>query len=144
MRIFAVLLLCMTLVTATAYLLKAIDHFSAISEHGWVISIIHTAFMGAFLMYACAIATVEEVTYKYTYAFNWMFFVIIALNIVSITLAMIQKFAKGHTDPKQKTDVSLENDTCLLDNLLAYKELLDAGVLTQEEFEEQKKKILEM
>ena len=90
----AILLLCITLFTAIVYFLKVMDYSLEGLPKAWIISIVHTSVMIVFLIYTCTIATVEEISFKFTYTVGWMFFVIIALNAVAIILAMLPKFGK--------------------------------------------------
>ena len=139
----AILLFCITLFTAIVYLLKVMDYSLEGFPEAWIISILHTSVMIVFLVYTCAIATIEEISFKFTYTVGWMFFVIIALNAIAVILAMLPKFGKIPNLERKQENRAQEKSVSSLDELLKYKELLDLGVLTQEEFEEKKKQILD-
>lgn len=141
-KVFAALLVCITLIMAAVYLFKAIKGASATHKSGWLVSIVHTIVMIMFLLYACIFAEAESISYMYTYSFGWMFFVIIALNVIATALSAFLRFSKVHDgDAVEAKDNQVKNDTDLLDELLAYKELLDSGIITQEEFDNKKKQL---
>lgn len=142
-KILAILFLCAAIITAIIYLLNALDKKSALCHKGWLISTIHTIVMSAFLIYSCEIATVDEISFKYTYAFNWMSFIIILLNLLSLLLSIFLKFGKISTVSNSKKN-SIVNDENSLNSLFGYKELLDSGIITQEEFEKKKKQIMDL
>ena len=140
----AILLFCITLFTAIVYLLKLMDYSLEGFPKAWTVSIVHTAVMVVFLIYTCTIAMVEEISFKFTYTIGWMFFVIIALNVISVILALLPKFGVVSIEDKRQENKETEKSVSSLDELLTYKELVDSGVLTQEEFDAKKKQILGM
>lgn len=138
----AIILFFVALATAIVYFLRALDYTWPICRKGWIVSVVHLISMVVFLLYTCIVATVEEISYEYTYSIGWMFFVIIALNVISTALAIFLKRSPiAITEIKEKQQAA-ENSINSLDELLAYKELLDSGILTKEEFEEKKKQLL--
>lgn len=73
-----------------------------------------------------------------SYSINWMFYVSLALQICAAALMIIAMTGKElpFSLPKSTPKVSEA------DELAKYKELLDKGVITQEEFDAKKKQIL--
>ncbi len=69
---------------------------------------------------------------------NWAFYIIIALQIVTIVCALLAEF-KIFENATQ-TNVNLSN----ADELKKFKDLLDSGAITQAEFEEKKKQLLNL
>ncbi len=138
----AILFLCAAIAVVVFYLLKMMDKSnSKIIGKAWVMAIIHTVLMVVFLLYTCSIAEVDHISYRYEYGINWMFYIIIILNIVVLVFAILLKFGKMHEMAPQKTTATtFHKETA--DDLMAYKNLLDSGVITQEEFEKKKEKIL--
>ena len=73
------------------------------------------------------------------YSVNWLFYVSLALQISATALMIIAIYAKddltfGFHRPSHKISTAEE--------LSKYKELLDMGAITQEEFDEKKKQLL--
>ena len=138
----AILFLCAAIAVAVVYLLKMMEKTdSKVIGKAWIMAIIHTVLMVVFLLYTCSIAEVDEISYRYEYGINWMFYIIITLNVVVLVFATLLKFGKIHdAAPKKMTTISPHKETA--DDLLAYKDLLDSGVITQEEFEKKKEEIL--
>ena len=70
-----------------------------------------------------------------------MSYIIIALNLIVLTLSILLKMGKAEKLPIKKQIVVKEQKESA-DDLLVYKELLDSGVISQEEFDAKKKQIL--
>ena len=141
-KVLAIVLFCITLLTAIIYLLKALDYQSMICKNGWIVSIVYTATMVLFLIYTCDMASVEKISYRYTYSISWMFYIIIALNVISVILAILIRFGKIITLPIKQNSVMVKHSGDPLDELLTYKELLDEGVITEAEFNRKKEQLL--
>ena len=137
----AVLFVCVAIAVAVIYFIKMLDHTSKIIDKAWMFAIAHTATMVIFLFYSCSIAEVDEISYRYEYGINWMSYIIIAINLIVLTLAILLKMGKVDKLPIKKQIVVKEQKESA-DDLLAYKELLDSGVISQEEFDLKKKQIL--
>ena len=82
------------------------------------------------------------VTYKILpnnkYGFLWGFF----LGIIGIIVAAILK-SKTNTATNSNSNNSINNDSNKYDDLARLQKLKEAGAITDMEFEEEKKKILE-
>lgn len=136
-RPLAILFVCVAIVVAIIYLIKALDIRIKIAGSAWIFAIIHTAIMVIFLLYSCS-SNVDQISCMYKYGINWMSYIIIALNIIILTLAILLKIEKLRI----KKQLVAKEQKEFADDLLAYKELLDSGVITQEEFDAKKKQIL--
>lgn len=137
----AMLFVCAAVVVAVVYFVKMLDHAPIITNKAWIFAIAHTAAMAIFLFYSCSFAEVDEISYRYEYGINWMSYIIIALNLIILTLSISLKMGKVDKLPIKKQIVVKEQKESA-DDLLAYKELLDSGVISQEEFDAKKKQIL--
>ena len=135
------LFVCAAVVVAVVYFVKMLDHAPKITNKAWIFAIAHTAAMAIFLFYSCSFAEVDEISYRYEYGINWMSYIIIALNLIILTLSVSLKMGKVDKLPIKKQIVVKEQKESA-DDLLAYKELLDSGIISQEEFEAKKKQIL--
>lgn len=140
----AILLFCTAIIAIVAHLLKIMNCYSGISKKAWVASVAHTVAMILFLIYSCGFAEVERISYHYSYSISWMSYVVIATNIISCILAIVLRFGKTNLYSHEQNRGRKEKQTDSLDELLTYKELLDIGVLTAEEFEEKKKQLLDL
>ena len=78
--------------------------------------------------------------YEYTPA--WGFFIECALLIVVCVMTiLIVKGKVVNAEPKQISEVNSNN---IADELKKFKELLDSGAITQEEYDEKKRKLLDL
>jgi len=73
------------------------------------------------------------------YSFNWLFYISLALQISSAALMIISIYAK---DDRPLVFRRPANKISEAEELSKYKELLDNGVISQEEFEAKKKQLL--
>ena len=134
----AILFVCAAIAVAVIYLL---GHTVKLTDKAWIFAIAHTAIMAVFLFYSCHFAQVDLISYRYEYGINWMSYVIIALNLIVLILSVMPKIEKIDKLPFKKPMV-LRGQKESADDLLAYKELLDSGIISQDEFDAKKKKIL--
>lgn len=81
----------------------------------------------------------------YTYETTILYYILWALLIVLIALAILSIKNSKNSSKEVKTNTVIEDITQIspADEIKKYKELLDSGVITQEEFEAKKKSILE-
>ena len=63
--------------------------------------------------------------------YGWMLFIVALIHSLLLP------------DPEAQAAQAVHNTASSADALVKYKELLDSGVITQEEFEEKKKQLLE-
>lgn len=134
----AVVFVSAAIVVAVIYFLKALNFATNLTNKAWIFAIVHSVAMVVFLLYSCSIAEVDNISYRYEYGMNWMFYIIIALNLIVLTLAILQKMGKVDEMPIKKQVVAKES----ANDLMSYKELLDSGVISQKEFDAKKKQIL--
>lgn len=140
----AILLFLATLIVAAIYLYKAIKERKELLKNDWIVTVARSVILIIFLYYANEEATTWYSNSMYTYEICWMFYIIIALNVISIALAMVLKFGKQYENVTTKSGDKNAKATEPIDEIMAYKELLDSGVITQEEFDEKKKQILKL
>ncbi len=136
----ATLFVCVAIIVAVIYFVKMLDYATKVTGKAWILSIAHTAIMAIFLIYSCSFAEVDEISYRYEYDINWMSYIIIALNLIVLTLSILLKMAKVDKLSGRKQIIIEQRES--VDNLLEYKELLDSGVISQDEFDAKKKQIL--
>lgn len=90
-----------------------------------------------FTYYTCAIAKdVFSDGSRYEWTIGWLYYIILALHIVTVILSVVVKYKKFED---KEAKVSMSNAP---DDIAKFKELLDAGVITQEEFDAKKKQLL--
>lgn len=140
-KTLAVLFVGMAALVAVIYFVKMLGYTTKITNNAWLFSIAHTAVMAILLYYFLCIAEVDMISYKYTYDINWMSYIIIALNLIILILAMLIKMGKIE-NVSMKKQVIANDQKESIDDLLTYKELLTSGVISQEEFDLKKKQIL--
>lgn len=139
-KILAVIFILTTIAVALLYLLNILSRKNISKNIGWKISIIHTLAMIEFFIYSCNINFDSELDY-FNYSVCWMFYIIIALNIIILILSLLQELIKPQTRfIARKERYSQKSETA--EDLLAYKDLLDSGIITQEEFDDKKRKVL--
>lgn len=139
----AILLFLSALTVAVVYLLRIIGNESSICKRHMYISAVHTVIMSLFYLYTSSYAKVNRISFRYEYSISWLSFVIITLNVVTLVLAVLIRFVNDRPDSaKVIEEPKIEKTFESVDDLKAYKELLDTGVITQEEFDKKKKQIL--
>lgn len=136
----AILFVCAAILVTVVYFMKTLDYTAKFTNKAWLFAIAHTATMVIFLVYSCRFAKVEEISYKYKYGINWMSYIIIALNIIILILSILLKMDKVPT--KKQMFVNAQKET--VEDLMTYKELLDSGAISKDEFDAKKKQILKL
>lgn len=134
----AILFVCATILVTVVYFMKSLDNTAKFTDKAWLFAIAHTATMAMFLIYSCSFAEVDEISYRYEYGINWMSYIIIALNLIVFTLSTLLKMDK--VPIKKQMFVNTQKETA--DDLMTYKELLDSGAISKDEFDAKKKQIL--
>lgn len=137
----AALFICAAIIVAIICFIKVVDHTIKIVDKAWIFALFHTAVMSLFLTYSCVISKVVRISYRYEYSINWMSYIIIALNLIVLILSVVLKVDKEANVPVKKHIIAEEQKESA-DDLRGYKELLDSGVITQEEFDFKKKQIM--
>lgn len=97
----AILFVCAAIVVAVIYFiemfdLQIFDCAEKITSKAWISAIVHTVMMWVFLGYSCLFAKVVEISYRYEYGINWMFYIIIAINLIILALSILLKFGKSN------------------------------------------------
>lgn len=134
------LFLISVVIVAILYLLKTMNKNTQITKNALKFSILHTTIMIVFLIIS---STVEDdcINFYRTFQINWMFYIIILINIIALILGIVVEFGKIPNISKSEETNTIpqdENASILLD----YKTLLDQGIITQEDFDKKKKEIL--
>lgn len=135
------LFLISAIIVTILYLLKVIDKNSQITKKAWKFSILHTTIMIVFLIISNIIRD-DRINRYIKYQINWMFYIIILINITALILGIVVEFGKIPNISKSEETHTIpqdENARVLLD----YKTLLDQGIITQEDFDKKKKEILD-
>ena len=84
----------------------------------------------------------------YYWGIGWLFYAIAALNVLALVFLFFVKYAKEEpvtgTEPAKHPfrRSSAQAPVATADELKKYKDLLDSGVITQEEFDAKKKELL--
>ncbi len=138
----AILFVCTAVLVIVIYYIKMIGHTARIADKAWIFAIVHTAMMAIFLFYSCSFAEVDAISFRYAYGINWMSYVIIALNLIVLILSFLLKMEKKIDKLPIKKQSIIKEQKESVDDLLTYKELLDSGVISQEEFDAKKMQIL--
>lgn len=141
----AYLVICSAVCASIVYLLFSLGNNSRICKNSWIFSIAHTAAVGAFFYYTCEKAIVDEISYRFQYTTGWVSYIIIAINAIALVLALIAQFGKDCSIQSSTIeDKSTSSKTETIDDLKIYKELLDSGVISQDEYEIKKKQIMKL
>lgn len=91
----------------------------------------------AYTYYTCAIAQlVFNDSSRYEWTIGWLYYIIIALHILTVILSLVVKYKKFE-DREAKA-----NNSNTPEEIKKYKELLDSGVISQDEFDAKKKQLL--
>lgn len=86
-KMLAVLFVCSAIAVAVTYYLDMNSAMIIIGKP-WISAVVHTVAMIVFLLYACLIAQADFTEFRLEYGVNWMSYIIIALNLVSLVLAI--------------------------------------------------------
>lgn len=125
---------------AVVHFYKMNNHATKITNKSWIFAVAHTVTMIAFLVYICLV-WLESISYRYEYSMNWMSYILIALNLIILILEIVLTTEKVNESFPEKI-AAINEKTESVDDLLIYKELLDSGVISQNEFETKKRQIL--
>lgn len=101
-----------------------------------------THFIAAFILFAFEpsfYSPESNNTYITTFAPMWGFYVQSTILIMAVSLIILMMLDKFEDEPIKTVNTS-KSDT--IDSLKKYKELLDCGIITQEEFDAKKKQVL--
>lgn len=146
-KFLAILLLVSAVTVVAIYLLRTMGKEFKICKYSLIFSIVHTVITALFYFYTSEFARVisREFGYTFAYSINWLSYVIIALNVIALVLAVLIKFGVvRQTSVKVIEEPKARKNAESIDDLKAYKELLDTGVITQEEFDAKKKQLLRL
>ena len=144
--ILSIIVIILLLFSFVAYLLSLLQKKIKYTNLYFYSSIVSFLALVGFAVYADRFASIH-----YTYGFhfqswsiNWLFYVIIVLHIVTIIFSVFIRFRKfediilKESNQEEKSNNSVSS----ADELKKFKELLDMGAITQEEFDAKKKQLL--
>lgn len=140
-RILEVVLIVSLIISIAGLALPYLKQYKIINY----MPLIDLTLLIVFAYYASEWAKIETVSWLYDWELSWLIYVIIVLQIIVCTLAFL---IYCETPEKVKTALVKEesseeskSNTVLIKQ---YKELLDTGVITQEEFDIKKKELLNL
>lgn len=81
---------------------------------------------------------IEYISSRYELDMNWLFYIMVILFAVVMALSLVIRFAKIEDAPAKKWNAQMS----IADEIKKYKELLDSGIITQEEFEAKKSELM--
>lgn len=145
-RTLAIVVVLIMIFSFFAFLLAFLQKKTILEKYYYYTPLVSLVFLITLSIHAKSHAKVEYETFFYEWDINWLFYIIIALHIITLLFCVILKFNRFEkllTQFTNKKETNVNNDTVSnADELLKYKELLDTGVITQEEFDAKKKQLL--
>ena len=145
-KLLAVIVIVLMLLSFVAFFLDFLKKENKLTKLAYYTPLISFASLLILSIYACAFAEVETTNWRYTWTINWLFYIIIALHIVAIVFSILLKLKKFELMKVQvvenKTALNTETSFSTADELKKYKELLDANIISQEEFDTKKQQLL--
>lgn len=115
-------------------------------KYYFITPIISLGVLIVFAFYA-SFVEVDAVTRQYEWTINWLFYIIMTMHILTILFSILLKIKRFEdiTTQVENQKISRSNDTVSsTDEIMRYKELLDSGVISQEEFNAKKKQLLRL
>ena len=144
--VLAVILVIFMLLSFGALLYCFIKNETKLAKYFYFAPLVSFLILMFFTIYVAAFAKDDSVYWCDEWNLNWLIFVIIALHIITVLLCMVLRFNlfKRFTSKNFGSGETLKKNEAVsnADELKKYKELLDTGVITQEEFDAKKKQIL--
>ncbi len=142
-KVLAIILLISLLTAALGFIMTYVKKQEKIGKFINFVPLINLVLLAVFAFYAYAFAENDTVYARFEWNINWLFYIIITLQIVTCIFGLLLQFEK---EEKVKTIPSkVENINSIesaAEKVRQYEELLDSGVISQEEFETKKKQIL--
>ena len=119
-------------------------------KRNWILPLYGAAFEGVFfVMYSLLVGASDYVIgdSEYRISLNFAFFIMLALWIILIVISLwgyikAQKHGIIEETPKVYNAKIVQGSLSNADELKKYKDLLDSGIITQEEFDVKKKQLL--
>ncbi len=144
-KILAIILIAVLAISFVAYLFSYLQKENKLANAYFYMPFISFILLIAFAFYAYAFAEVDTTNWRYEWTINWLFYIIISLHILTIVFSILLKFRKYSYEPKRmfaKEQYSANVVSSAADDIKKYKELLDLGIISQEEFDTKKKQLL--
>lgn len=112
------------------------------AKYAYYTPIVSFVVLTGFTFYACAFAEMAPYLTRWEWDIGWLFYIIITLHILTIIFSILIKYAKF--DEKAMPFVLPQKSSGIdkVEEMKKYKELLDSGVITQEEFNAKKRQLL--
>lgn len=144
-RILEILVVVFMILSIIVYFQKLLQKDNKLSKKYVLISIVSFALLVVFAFYAYAFAEYDTTNWRYEWTINWLFYIIIVLHILTIVFAFLIKsknFDETTMKNEKANNYSSNNDFSAAEEIKKYKELLDSGVINQEEYEAKKRQLL--
>ena len=142
-KILAIIVIALMLLSLVSFFMFFVQKKNKLTKNFYYTPIISFLFLIFFAFYAFAIAEVDTTNWRYEWTINWLFYIIVAMHIITIVFAILLKTNKFETTSVRVEQIKSNNSlTSKADELKQYKELLDSGIITQEEFDAKKKQLL--
>jgi len=100
----------------------------------------------AFSIYVCAFSEVITTNWRYDYTINWLYYIIIGFHLITIVFTALIRFKRFELEPSSTSKQLFDHIPAIAfgntEEITKYKDLLDKGIITQEEFDAKKKQLL--
>lgn len=141
-KIFAILVVAISIISIVFCVLEFMGT-EKFNNKGFIISLIHFLLVIVFYTYTCNFVHIEYSTAFGGYRISWLFYLIMGINIYCLIIEILKKYGKlNNQNIKKKVKSSQPTEKEYIKELIEYKQLLDSGIITQEEFDEKKKHLL--
>ena len=104
-----------------------------------------------FSIYICIFAELDTTNWRYECTVNWLYYIIIGFHLLTIVFTALIRFKRFESEPlptESRGEQLLDRIPAIsfgnTEEIRKYKELLDSGIITQEEFDAKKKQLLEL
>lgn len=99
----------------------------------------------AVLSVALLFTSIDYIEWEYRYSFGWFFYVIAAIYVCTLCVVGIGYLQAKRCGIVRETHsiVQSKEQVNTVDELINYKRLMDMGVITEEEFDQKKKQLMQ-
>lgn len=140
---FSIIVFLFMIITFVVFLLAYLRVEHKLTKHTYHMPMVTFILLMGFSLYACKFAHLTIYNgHIYYWEIGWLFYIITILHILAIVLSVLIKNQKTEDVPLVVTVRKKSANIDTVEEIKKYKELLDSGVITQEEFETKKKQIL--
>lgn len=152
---FSIVVMALMVISFAAYVLAFIHPNHKYVEYTYSLPMISFIALIGFTIYACLFAEMAPYATRWEWTIGWLFPVIAILHILTVVFSLSIKHKKYDditaavsnkiNEVKQEKNIKrAKSNIDPIDEVKKYKELLDAGVITQEEFEAKKTQLLNL